>query len=124
MTARYQRVPREEDGLSTETPRVESPVDPRLRRKQLMKGIDDKIHAVFWVGGAGAVIYFLDFFKVAFTDERVNRWVLRGGWDRIDAPCRGHENQEACARVIISWRCVAGRGGGDDGCCVCAHHPS
>ena len=90
MTARYQRVPREEDGLSTETPRVDSPseaVNPRLRRKQLMKGIDDKIHAVFWVGGAGAVIYFLDFFKVAFTDERVNRWVLRGGWDRIDAPC-------------------------------------
>ena len=52
MTARYQRVPNNLDEPESST--FVSAEDRKAKRKEMMKAIDDKLHATLWVGSQEA----------------------------------------------------------------------
>jgi len=64
MSARYRRVPVGELGEAEEAKKA---------RAERIDYITAKVHAVFWVGTAIAIIYFTDLINVALHDDRVNR---------------------------------------------------
>lgn len=45
----------------------------KKHRAERIDYIQAKIHALFWVGTAMAIIYFTDLINVALNDTRVNR---------------------------------------------------
>jgi hypothetical protein len=68
MTTRYRKVPQ------TDTNRAEE--ERKKKRAERVEKITAKIHAVAWVAAAVAVAYYTDIFRIAFTDDRVNRYEL------------------------------------------------
>ena len=67
MAQRYRRVPVGELGEEEEA---------KKQRAERIDYITAKIHAVFWVGAAVAIVYFTDLVNVALHDDRVNRLSL------------------------------------------------
>ena len=65
MSARYRRVNQVEIGEEEEA---------KKQRAERIDYITAKIHALFWVLTALAIIYFTDLVNVAFNDTRVNRY--------------------------------------------------
>ena len=50
--------------------------DAKKKHSERVERIQSKVNAALWVGLAGAAIYYVDFFNVAFHDERVKRTPL------------------------------------------------
>ena len=65
MTARYKRVPQNEDSDGEEI---------KKRRADRIDRITAKIHAIFWVLAAGGTLLYTNFFHIGLTDSRVNRY--------------------------------------------------
>lgn len=65
MTTRYRKVPQHEEQDREEA--------AKKLRAQRVERISNKIHAAFWVVGAGLLAYYTDVVNVAFNDKRVNR---------------------------------------------------
>eukprot|EP01041_Mallomonas_annulata_P008719 gene8719-18030_t len=62
MTARYKRVPQTEDNDGGE--------ELKKRRAERIERITSKVHAVFWVAIAIALLSYTNFFNIALTDPR------------------------------------------------------
>ena len=96
---RYSKVPTSDHNNDELRPGSGSSASPASQRKELVESISNKLHAAIWVGGSIFVLYYTDFFRLAWADERVNRcartrWCVLArercsrGWPWQD--CVGH----------------------------------
>lgn len=73
---RYSKVPTSDHNNDELRPGSGSSASPASQRKELVESISNKLHAAIWVGGSIFVLYYTDFFRLAWADERVNRIAL------------------------------------------------
>jgi len=64
MASGYRNVSQAEDSDSEEM---------KKRRSERTERISAKLHAIFWVAIAAAILYYTNFFGVMLYDRRVNR---------------------------------------------------
>ena len=68
MVARYRRVSQGEE--------VTEEDEQKKERAERIEKITSKIHALIWVGLSVAIMVYTNIIKLAFTDDRINRWVI------------------------------------------------
>jgi len=70
MSTRYRRVSPDESHSEPSTSNVNHAA---VANKSRSERISEKVHALFWVGGASTVAYLTDMPKVLLSDDRINR---------------------------------------------------
>jgi hypothetical protein len=71
----YMRVSQAEPRTAQSQPhsQVQDVDEEKKRHDEYMERLNVKLHAFFWVIGAGFLVYKTDFVRVVLSDERVNR---------------------------------------------------
>ena len=70
MTTRYRRVPQSEDPSS---------IGEEKRRAERIENITEKVHAAFWVGISGLILYYTDLINKALYGDKLDRFSLNLG---------------------------------------------